>query len=304
MRTRLAGGAALAAIFLVLLPGTAHAAPAAPNLSSLAELRDQIILSAPPGSSSYVDKAARRVVLRIAGTASTALAATVGRQRGQVVLQTGASPGGELSGIVGGHEIDGPLGPCTAGFMALDQWGDDYVVTAGHCVVGGGGWRRNGKRLGHGGSWINSLQGDFGSIVITHNFTGQARVNSENGGSLGIQPVWGIEALPVPTSRLLCKMGRTTRYTCGSVLNYDVTVTTRTGKVIGGLIETNLCAKPGDSGAPLFTTMYVSNPPAAMAVGIASLGTDLLDCSNPAYKSWYQPIGEALDTMGLTLMTA
>jgi hypothetical protein len=295
---------ALAATLLVAgHPAQAAAPAAALDPAAQAALRDQLVASAPVGSSARVDAATGKVVLRVPGVVPAGLAATAARHAGRVSVETTPGVIGTYADIVGGHEIDGPTGGCTAGFMAVDGAGRDYALTAGHCTAGGGTWRRNGNFLGPAVGSVLGVQGDFGIIELTGSYVGQPLVNSYvTPPSLSKQPVR--QLAPLPAANLTsCKMGRTSRYTCGSILAYDVTINTTAGP-IGGLIETNICARPGDSGGPMWQHIYVTNPVSARAIGLVSSGTGNLECSNPANRTYFQPVGEALDWFGLSLMLA
>lgn len=89
--------------------------------------------------------------------------------------------------------------------------------------------------------------------------------------------------------------------TCGVVQAINVTVSYPASSlapagVVYGLVETSACVRQGDSGGPLFAGDW--------ALGLAS-GADLtpsLECKSPP-RSWFQPVGEALNAYGLGLIT-
>ena len=66
------------------------------------------------------------------------------------------------------------------------------------------------------------------------------------------------------------RSGRTTQVHCGSVTGLDATVDYGNGEVVYGLIQTDVCAEPGDSGGPLFD--------GSTGVGTTSGGSG--DCSS------------------------
>ncbi len=293
-----------AVVMVAVLLGTAATTPAqaAPSDVDMTALRDEVSLLAPPGSATRIDSKTGRVHVRV--PLGAPIHASVLSHGNQVVIERTPGVIGTAAGIVGGHEIEGVIDSCTAGFMVRDSLNNRYALTAGHCTANGGNWRRNGKILGPTAGSVFGPEGDFGLIWVRYNYVPEPRVNSLVSGSLGIQPVVSLERVPLIGTNLLCKMGRTTRYTCGDVLAYEVTITVDTGFTIGGLIETNLCAGRGDSGGPLFTSSFVANPPFANAVGLTSAITSNIPCSHPSFRSYYQPVAEAINVWNLDLMRA
>lgn len=89
----------------------------------------------------------------------------------------------------------------------------------------------------------------------------------------------------------VCRSGVTTGVRCGTVTGLNQTVNYATG-VIYGLIRTNICAEPGDSGGPL----YVAST--GTIIGILSGGSG--NCTSGG-TTYYQPIAEVLAAYGLTL---
>ncbi len=85
-------------------------------------------------------------------------------------------------------------------------------------------------------------------------------------------------------------MGSTTGLADGQVLGLDATVNYPEGTVTG-LIQTNVCAEPGDSGGPLFTQD-------GLAVGLTSGGSG--DCTVGG-ETFFQPVTTALEAVGATL---
>ena len=89
----------------------------------------------------------------------------------------------------------------------------------------------------------------------------------------------------------VCRSGSTTGVRCGTVTGLNQTVNYATG-VIYGLIRTNICAEPGDSGGPLYVAAT------GTILGILSGGTGNCTAGGTTY---YQPIAEVLAAYGLTL---
>ncbi|GAB3967506.1 hypothetical protein GCM10028832_25410 [Streptomyces sparsus] len=80
--------------------------------------------------------------------------------------------------------------------------------------------------------------------------------------------------------------GSTTRLHGGSVQALDVSVTYPQGTV-NGLVQTDVCAEPGDSGGALFA--------GSDAIGLTSDGSG--DCSAGG-RTFFQPVTDALAEYG------
>ena len=85
----------------------------------------------------------------------------------------------------------------------------------------------------------------------------------------------------------VCSVGRTTGMHCGTVLGLNATVNYGADGIVTGLIDTNLCSEPGDSGGPLFS--------GSTAHGIVSGGSG--NCSSGG-ETFHQPILEPLNVYG------
>ena len=97
-----------------------------------------------------------------------------------------------------------------------------------------------------------------------------------------------VSARPAVEGASVCRSGATTGWHCGIIQQRDASVTYPQGNV-SGLIRTNVCAEPGDSGGS-----FVSGD---QAQGVASGGSG--DCSRGI--TYFQPIGAILTVYGLTL---
>ncbi|MYS55927.1 trypsin-like serine protease, partial [Streptomyces sp. SID6013] len=86
------------------------------------------------------------------------------------------------------------------------------------------------------------------------------------------------------------RMGSTTGLADGQVLGLDATVNYPEGTVTG-LIQTDVCAEPGDSGGSLFTRD-------GLAIGLTSGGSG--DCTVGG-ETFFQPVTTALEAVGASL---
>jgi streptogrisin C len=94
----------------------------------------------------------------------------------------------------------------------------------------------------------------------------------------------------------VCRSGSTTGWHCGTVQGVNQTVNYPQG-VVYGLIRTNVCAEPGESGGSLVSQPVNSR---ASAVGLTSGGSG--NCTSGG-TTYFQPVTEALSVYGARLVT-
>ncbi|MER7456064.1 S1 family peptidase [Micromonospora sp. NPDC126480] len=172
-------------------------------------------------------------------------------------------------------------GRCSVGFSVVGGF-----VTAGHC--GRVGSRTAGANgVAQGVFRASSFPGDDWAFVQVNNaWTPQPVVNDFNGGTV---PVAGAQEVPVGAS--ICRSGSTTGARCGIVQARNATVRYPEGTVTG-LVRTNVCAEPGDSGGS-----WISGD---QAQGVTSGGSG--DCRRGGV-TFFQPLREILEVNRLTLVT-
>ncbi|GGX88219.1 protease [Streptomyces minutiscleroticus] len=255
--------------------------------SATAELGDAPRVS---GTAWAVDYAANQVVVRADSTVSAAewtrlaevadgIGATVRMERVE---------GAFTPRLNGAEPMFAGTGRCSAGFNVTDGR-SEFVLTAGHCGPVGTDWftgRDARQRLGE--TVSGSFPGDDYSLVRYAPGTdpGQAGVVAVGGGR-GVR-VTGTGAAAV--GQRVFRSGSTTGLRSGEVTGVNATVNYPQGTV-SGLIETTVCAEPGDSGGPLLA--------GGLALGVTSGGNG--DCDEGG-TTFFQPIGEALDALGVTLL--
>ncbi len=177
--------------------------------------------------------------------------------------------------------IIGGIGRCSVGFSVVGGF-----VTAGHC--GRVGSRTAGANgVAQGVFRASSFPGDDWAFVQVNNaWTPQPVVNDFNGGTV---PVAGAREVPIGAS--ICRSGSTTGARCGVVQARNATVRYPEGTVTG-LVRTNVCAEPGDSGGS-----WISGD---QAQGVTSGGSG--DCRRGGV-TFFQPLREILEANRLTLVT-
>jgi streptogrisin D len=213
------------------------------------------------------DAAPQKGAARLIDAARVAAAASGGALRIEHV-------GGSLrTQIYDGDQIEDSRAICSAGFNVTIS-GRSYVLTAGHCTQDLPYW----DGLGPTTASVFPKH-DYG---LVRNASGRApgAVDLYNGRS---QP---ITSLGTPKAgEPVCKSGRSTEVTCGTVLALDETVDYADGNVVHGLIKTDAHAAAGDSGAALYH-------------GSQGLGT--LSGGNGQIE-YFQPLAPALRAFGAEL---
>ncbi|WP_413756512.1 S1 family peptidase [Streptomyces sp. MMBL 11-3] len=269
--------------------GTAEAAGAEARIveNSLAELKgarttlkqDATI----PGTSWAVDHAANKVVVTADRTVTGAELAELTK----VVDGLGATAelkrtkGEFRTFVAGGDAITGNGGRCSLGFNVV-KGGEPFFLTAGHCTEGITTWSdSSGAEIGENAD--SSFPGnDYGLVKYTADVAHPSEVNLYDGSA---QQISG--AAEATVGMQVTRSGSTTQVHGGSVTGLDATVNYGNGDVVNGLIQTDVCAEPGDSGGSLFS--------GSSAVGLTSGGSG--DCTSGG-ETFFQPVTEALSATG------
>ncbi|MCE7081865.1 S1 family peptidase [Streptomyces sp. ST2-7A] len=173
---------------------------------------------------------------------------------------------------------------CTLGF---NVHGGAYGLTAGHCTRGYPDWYMSNGSVKYLAPTVysNFPGADYGYIALQ----GGSSANPSQvicGGSIVNITGTSNAYVGMPVTR----SGSTTGCRSGSVTGLNFTVNYGGGDIVHGMIRTNVCAQPGDSGGPLWT--------GSSAVGILSGGSG--DCTFGG-TTFYEPIGRALSNHGLTI---
>lgn len=182
--------------------------------------------------------------------------------------------------------------------------GDPYRTAAGgRCLVGFtvvGGFLTAG-RCGRAGDLVyaadGQVMGSFQASSYPGNDYAWVRLNAGwtpvgqvRGGATGAVSVRGSTEAPVGAA--VCRYGSTTGWRCGTLQARNQTVVFA-GGTVSGLTRTNVCAEPGDAGAPFLA--------GDQAQGLLSGGSG--NCGSGG-TSYFQPVREPLAAYGLTLLTA
>ncbi|MGC5050715.1 S1 family peptidase [Micromonospora sp. DT48] len=253
------------------------------QLDTLKSRMDRTAARAQQVSGWYVDVASNTVVVLAEPGAEAAgwrFVSRAGVPRSAVRMATEERPR-LFADVRGGEPYFIGSGRCSVGFAVVGGF-----VTAGHC--GRVGDRTTGAdRAPQGVFRASSFPGDDWAFVQVNNNTRVLPEVTDFRG--GVARVAGSQEVPVGSS--ICRSGSTTGVRCGTVQARNVTVRYPQG-LVGGLVRTNVCAEPGDSGGS-----WISGN---QAQGVTSGGSG--DCVRGG-TTFYQPVNEILQRNNLTLLT-
>ncbi len=255
--------------------------------NSLAELRSARTAlkkgAAVPGTAWAVDPVANRVVVTadrtVTGAGLTRLTEVVDGLGGTAELKRTK---GEFKPLIaGGDAIYGGNSRCSLGFNVV-RGGEPFFLTAGHCTESIAVWSdSSGTEIGR--TVESSFPGDdYGLVKYTADVDHPSEVNLYNGSA---QQISG--AAEATVGMRVVRSGSTTQVHDGTVTGLDATVNYGNGDIVDGLIQTDVCAEPGDSGGPLFS--------GSNAIGLTSGGSG--DCTSGG-ETFFQPVTEALSATG------
>lgn len=258
---------------LALLPSPAPAAAQHFGAARLAAASYAVQASGVRGIAWYVDTAADRVVVTADSTVSAAGLATLTRTPGVRVDRVA----GQFRALVSpGDAIYGGRYRCSLGFNVV-QGSTYYFLTAGHCGKVASAWYTDAKHTTLIGPTINYSfpKNDY------------ALVRYDNA---SLSHPGGYTAAEAFVGEQVKRTGSTTGTHSGTVTALNVTVHYQGGGTVSGLIQTTVCAEPGDSGGPLYD--------GTKALGLTSGGSG--DCTSGG-TTFFQPVTEAAAAYGVTV---
>ncbi|HEU5269476.1 MAG TPA: S1 family peptidase, partial [Jatrophihabitans sp.] len=270
-----------------LLTGTVLAAPttqAAPASAATLNAAVRILdgTARIPGTAWAIDAQTHQVVVSLDQSVTGSTLAEVSA----VVAGLGTAVRAERvagtfhTDIAGGDAIYGGSYRCSLGFNVRNSSGVYYFLTAGHCGNVVSTWYANSTYTTVLGSTAGSSFPGNDYAIVRYTNTAIAHpgtVDLHNGSSQEIT-----SAGNAYVGERVCRSGGTTGVHCGTVTAVNVTVNYADGTVTG-LIQTNICSEPGDSGGALYD-------------GTTALGLEsgrVGNCSSGG-TTYFQPITEAL----------
>ncbi|MFB7517020.1 S1 family peptidase [Streptomyces sp. NPDC056144] len=281
LRTRLlAVAAGIAAVTALGLPGAQAApTPGAAAAAQLARADAAVDAAGVGGTAWYVDKAAGRIVVTADSTVTEAgiakIRAAAGADAGALRVQR--TPGVFTPLLGAGDAIYGGGYRCSLGFN-VRSGSTYYFLTAGHCGNAVSTW------------YTSSAQSTLIGATVGSSFPGNdyALVRYDN---TSLSHTGGYTAANAYVGESVKRTGSTTGTRGGTVTGLNATVRYSGGGTVKGLIQTNVCAEPGDSGGAMYD--------GTKALGLTSGGSG--NCSTGG-TTFFQPVPEALAKYNVTLL--
>ncbi|MCF1593798.1 S1 family peptidase [Streptomyces muensis] len=181
-------------------------------------------------------------------------------------------------------------GRCSAGFNVTDGQ-RDFILTAGHCGPDGSVWFADNRGTQQIGQTIkqNFPGADYSLVQYASGDAGAGADVVSIGEGKGVRITGAAD--PAVGQRVF-RSGSTSGLRDGEVTALNATVNYPEGTVTG-LIETNVCAEPGDSGGPMFSE--------GVALGVTSGGSGDCDAGGTTF---FQPVTKALAALDVKLLVA
>jgi len=260
---------------------TADAAPTTASVSGVASAVESLGIA---GTTWTVDERSGKLRVLADSTVTEADLAALRRTTGRFAdAATLERLDGRLRTLVsGGDGVYAAGWRCSAG-VNVQSGTTYYFVTAGHCTESASTWyTSSAMTTAIGLTTATSFpSNDFGVVRYTN-------PSVPHPGTIGTVDITGTATAYVGQS--VCRRGATTGVHCGVVTGLNASVNYGSGDIVHGLIQTNICAEPGDSGGPLYAGDKV--------IGILSGGSG--DCTSGG-TTYYQPIQEVLSAYGLSV---
>ncbi|AQA11071.1 S1 family peptidase [Streptomyces samsunensis] len=284
---------ALIAATSALVAGTALAAPAAyagsdgARTFSAAEAKsasNAVLEADVAGTAWYVDKATNKLVVTADSSVSQSEIAKIKNTAGTSAdaIEVKRTSGKIQKLISGGDAIYASSWRCSLGFNVRNSSGANYFVTAGHCTDGAGTWWSNSGHTTTIGPTAGSSfpTNDYGLVRYSGSVSPEGTVGSQD-----------ITSAANPTvGQTVTRRGSTTGIHSGRVTALNATVNYGNGDIVYGMIQTTVCAEPGDSGGPLYA--------GSTALGLTSGGSG--NCTSGG-TTFFQPVVEALNAYGVSV---
>ncbi|MFE4450360.1 S1 family peptidase [Streptomyces sp. NPDC056796] len=276
------------AVALAAPTAVAQAAPDTVTKAELTSASSAVLGADIAGTAWYTEASTGKVVVTVDSTVTAAEIATIKKS----VTDSGAKADVKRTDgtfnklIAGGQAIYAGGGRCSLGFN-VRSGSTYYALTAGHCTEIGSTWYTNsGQTTTLGTRAGSSFPGnDYGLIRHSSSAAADGRVYLYNGSYQDITT-----AANPTVGQSVKRSGSTTGVHSGTVTGLNATVNYGGGDIVSGLIQTNVCAEPGDSGGSLFS--------GTTALGLTSGGSG--NCTSGG-TTFFQPVVEALNAYGVSV---
>ncbi|MEV7232826.1 S1 family peptidase [Streptomyces sp. NPDC051020] len=284
-RSRIVAVAAgLVAVAAIAVP-SAHANSTTTFSADQLSAASDAVLGADIGGTAWnIDPATKTLVVTADSTVTQAeikqIKKSAGANAGALRIERTSGTFSKL--LSGGDAIYAPGWRCSLGFN-VRSGSTYYFLTAGHCTDGNPPWYTNSSNSTYIGPTVGSSfpTNDYGLVRYDNASVAHA-------GTVGSQDITSAANATVGMS--VTRRGSTTGIHSGSVTGLNATVNYGGGDIVYGMIKTNVCAEPGDSGGPLYS--------GTKAIGLTSGGSG--NCSSGG-TTYFQPVTEALSAYGVSV---
>jgi S1-C subfamily serine protease len=238
-----------------------------------------------PGTAWGVDTARNQVLVTVdrtvTGSRLAAVKAAVGRLGTSARLEFTA--GTFHLDISGGDAIFGSRYRCSLGFNVVSG-ATHFFLTAGHCGKAEARWWTSANHSTFLGNTSGATFPGRDYAIVTYdpsytNYPGTVAGNHDI-----------TTAANAVVGESVTRTGSTTGTHTGRVQALNVTVHYQGGGTVRGLVQTNVCAEPGDSGGPFYD--------GGKALGLTSGGSG--DCKSGG-TTFFQPVIPALNAYGVSV---
>lgn len=276
--------AGLVAVAALAVP-SAHANSSGTfSANQLTAASDAVLGADIAGTAWNVDPATKTLRVTVDSTVSQAeikqIKESAGANAGALRIERTSGTFNKL--LSGGDAIYAPGWRCSLGFN-VRSGSTYYFLTAGHCTDGNPPWYTNSSNSTSIGPTVGSSfpTNDYGIVRYDNASVAHA-------GTVGSQDITSAANATVGMS--VTRRGSTTGIHSGTVTALNATVNYGGGDIVYGMIQTNVCAEPGDSGGPLYS--------GTRAIGLTSGGSG--NCSSGG-TTFFQPVTEALSAYGVSV---
>jgi streptogrisin B len=263
---------------LALLQSPSSATPRHDDANRLAAASHGVQASGVRGVAWYVDPTTDKVVVTVDRTVSrreiASIRTSAGTDASSLVIRRATGVFRPL--LSAGDAIYGGQYRCSLGFNVV-KGSTYYFLTAGHCGKVAKSWYTDAAH--------RTLIGPTVSYSFPKN--DYALVQYSN---TSLSHPGGYTAANAVVGEKVTRTGSTSGTHSGTVQALNVTVHYSSGGTVSGLIQTNVCAEPGDSGGPLYD--------GTKALGLTSGGSG--DCTSGG-TTFFQPVTEALSAYGVSI---
>ncbi|MGW1228104.1 S1 family peptidase [Streptomyces sp. NPDC001478] len=276
--------AGLVAVAALAVPSAQASTTGTYSANQLSAASDAVLGADVAGTAWNVDPVTKKVVVTVDSRVTDAqirhIKESAGANAGALRVERTSGTFSKL--LSGGDAIYAPGWRCSLGFN-VRSGSTYYFLTAGHCTDGNPPWYTNSSNTTSIGPTVGSSfpNNDYGIVRYDN-----ASVSHE--GTVGSVDITGAANATVGMS--VTRRGSTTGIHSGSVTGLNATVNYGNGEIVYGMIRTNVCAEPGDSGGPLYS--------GSKAIGLTSGGSG--DCRSGG-TTFFQPVTEALSAYGVSV---